>query len=564
MAMIPEPNPDTYKLDIHAALSTVTRRAYIIALCVLVACASAVYSHHKAPRRYTSYSDILINEAEKQWTFGLEASQATDPARTMETQASTMDSQPVWDIVNKDLGGDAGDIIGMKAAALDNSDVMRVTVVSTDAGVAQAAANDFASAYTTVRVAQATQLLRSTAANMRSQEDADQSELSNINQKISQLQTSSANDSADTMASLTARRDALNQEIASYDVKSQGIDIDAAIASSGPQVVSKGQPPQLVIHSLKRSLILALALSLATGAGLAFAADYFDARIHTASEAMRALNDTPVLGTIPRSRRVRGRANWLMVAATMRRLIGPRHRLSTSGNRLSAPGTRQAASAHLLATQLDGHWTEAPSHAILVVSPDSSASSGIAADLALAFTRAGHSAILVDGASTHPRQHQQFSTAVTPGLSDVMEGDASLSDALVAVNPSLRILPAGSPIAVETTDTQRLRDVIGVLGEMCDVVLVDGSNTIDGRTPIFAREADVVLLVVAQHETRENHLRHNVELLSGIVSTETFAVLDGFASDPAVRTLPKRRNFGRGLGLSRNRNRNQPEQWIKQ
>jgi capsular exopolysaccharide synthesis family protein len=99
-----------------------------------------------------------------------------------------------------------------------------------------------------------------------------------------------------------------------------------------------------------------------------------------------------------------------------------------------------------------------------------------------------------------PEQHRLFGISETPGLSDVLLGQASLEDALVKIEDyHITVLPAGPPPAnpAELLGTTEMCRVLGTLRSRFDAVIVDApSATPLADIGVLMPLVDSVLLIV--------------------------------------------------------------------
>ena len=99
------------------------------------------------------------------------------------------------------------------------------------------------------------------------------------------------------------------------------------------------------------------------------------------------------------------------------------------------------------------------------------------ANLAIALAQGGDRVAVVCCDLRRPKVQSRFGVALTPGLTDVLVGDATLSEALKRYDANVLILPAGSPPpnAPVLLSTNRAAAVIKALAEEFDVVLIDST-----------------------------------------------------------------------------------------
>lgn len=112
-----------------------------------------------------------------------------------------------------------------------------------------------------------------------------------------------------------------------------------------------------------------------------------------------------------------------------------------------------------------------------------------AAELARSMARSGKSVILVDADMRRPSQNRLFRTAEPYGLADVLSGEKSLEEALVAGDTAnLSILHSGTPRRnpTELISLPQMKETLEALREEADMVIVD--------TPAASTVADALLL----------------------------------------------------------------------
>lgn len=99
------------------------------------------------------------------------------------------------------------------------------------------------------------------------------------------------------------------------------------------------------------------------------------------------------------------------------------------------------------------------------------------ANLAVALAQGGDRVAVVCCDLRRPKVQDRFGVNLTPGLTDVLVGDATLADALRRYEANILILPAGSPPPnpSELLASHKAAAVIKALAEQFDVVLVDSS-----------------------------------------------------------------------------------------
>ncbi len=160
-----------------------------------------------------------------------------------------------------------------------------------------------------------------------------------------------------------------------------------------------------------------------------------------------------------------------------------------------------------LRTQLMLRWFEANAKrkCIAIASPESGEGrSFIAANLAVIFSQLGERTLLIDADLRKPRQHQLFKIANTSGLSTVLAGRSSVSDAIVKIDKllCLSVLPAGPtpPNPQELLSRDAFHDTLNHYSESYDVILIDTASASENADALMvASRASAVLLVARKN-----------------------------------------------------------------
>jgi len=166
--------------------------------------------------------------------------------------------------------------------------------------------------------------------------------------------------------------------------------------------------------------------------------------------------------------------------------------------------------------------------------------STVAANLAASLARNQKRVVLVDADVRRPSQHRAFGVANHPGLTSVLEGHATLAEALVAdVTPNVTLLPGGpaanTPAALIAN---RLEAVLDELRSAFDYVVIDTPPLLgfsDGLS--VAHFADATLLVARAAKTPRDQvafalhqLRRVRARIIGLVLNQVPASLNSYYS----------------------------------
>jgi capsular exopolysaccharide synthesis family protein len=166
----------------------------------------------------------------------------------------------------------------------------------------------------------------------------------------------------------------------------------------------------------------------------------------------------------------------------------------------------------------------------------------VTANLAVAFAQGGDRVAVVCCDLRRPRVQDRFDVELTPGLTDVLVGDAALAGALRRYTSNVLILPAGSPPPnpSELLSSKKASAVLRALSEEFDVVLVDSPPVLPVTDAlIVSRMVDATLLVVDSRSTARKAVTRSLQMLGQVNAEVLGAVLNG---------LPAGGQYGYGYG----------------
>jgi capsular exopolysaccharide synthesis family protein len=201
-----------------------------------------------------------------------------------------------------------------------------------------------------------------------------------------------------------------------------------------------------------------------------------------------------------------------------------------------APGAFTAEQYRALRTRVTHVDHDGAVDVILITSPGrGEGKSFTAANLALTMGQDFQSRIcLVDADLRHSRQHSLFGVPATPGLADVLSGDAALHDALIAFEDQpLTVLPAGQLPAhpAELLGSTAMRRLLQTLRSQFDRVIIDAPSAAPlADIGILTPLVDSVVLVVQAGTTTKPAIQ---EAVSAIGQSKLLGVVLNGASAAA-------------------------------
>jgi Mrp family chromosome partitioning ATPase len=176
--------------------------------------------------------------------------------------------------------------------------------------------------------------------------------------------------------------------------------------------------------------------------------------------------------------------------------------------------------APLLAGISAAQGADLPRRILVTAARGGEGTTTVAAAAAVALARdLGRRVLLVETNLARPRLARLLGLSESPGLGEVVHGEATESDAVraIATIPGLLVLPAGmarSPSAAEVT-SQKGIELVDAAALHVDHVVVDVPPLLDGAEgPLLLRRDDVVSLVVRDGVTE----RADVERALAIVA----------------------------------------------
>ena len=329
---------------------------------------------------------------------------------------------------------------------------------------------------------------------------------------------------------LVARRDALIAQQSSLQERLDTLQIDAATAGSSVAVVGRATPPSEPItpKPLADGLI-ALGAGLLLGVAIAFLVEYLSGSTQKSHRlAAQVGTDVTLMGVIPTA----GTLNPQVVS-----ISAPESQSAEAYRSLSG-----AASAMGLAR---GRCIEITS------APGPEGKTETLANLAVLLARSGHRVIVVDADLRDPQVHEYFGVSNEIGLTTVLLGEGTLSDAIqrVPAVDHLFVLTSG-PVPMNPTEllaSARCSEVLSSLQAGGTLVLVDTPPALpDTDAAVLAQSApiDAVVLVGTAKAHSKRHLREALELMQSTGVPQVGVVLtteDLQATADSVSGRQKRR-----------------------
>ena len=312
-------------------------------------------------------------------------------------------------------------------------------------------------------------------------------------------------------------------------------EVAAAVEFPGVQILD---PPTIrpvpITRAQGKSLMLALGVGLAVGLSIAVLREFGDRTLKEPYE-VESRTGLAVLSSVPRLR-----GETLVHQAVEAKKPGPLSRIAGRANRHQQRSLAREA-FHSLLVDLDymnGRVsTEEPSCIAVTSAKSGEGKTSVASNMALVHASSGRPTVLIDGDLRGAGLTRLLNVRSSPGLSDVLAGDATLDEALTSVEfgkngqaGSVLVLPAGTPML----DPPSLFRASERLGTMLDTLKSRGSTIIVDTPPmnilseaqVIVANADAVLVVVRSGYTERDALRTLLDRMARAGANVTGVVLN--------------------------------------
>ncbi|MBW3569487.1 MAG: polysaccharide biosynthesis tyrosine autokinase [Gemmatimonadetes bacterium] len=304
--------------------------------------------------------------------------------------------------------------------------------------------------------------------------------------------------------------------------------IDEAVEAGQVEIVDWALVPGGPVGTgRRRRLLFALLVGLMIGGGGALVLDRLNTAIVRREDA-EAMLHVPVIAVIPRL----GEPLRATRRLDVRRLLPRRDRAPEQG--LVTVSEMQSAGSQAyrkLRTHLIFSQGGQPPRTLMVTS--ASASEGkttVCANLATTFAQQGLRVVLIDGDMRRPRLHGLFGQARSPGLSELLEGEAPVAEVVRETSvPGLHLVAAGRmvPNVSELLGGASMGRLIRQLNAEYDLVVVDTPPVLAAAdAEILGAQADAVLVVVRAGKTERQSAHYAMQQLRAVGAQIVGAVLN--------------------------------------
>lgn len=279
-----------------------------------------------------------------------------------------------------------------------------------------------------------------------------------------------------------------------------------------PRIIDAAELPTSPIEPRpRRNQAIGLAVGLLCGFGLALLLDALDRSLRGPTELVR-LTDKPLLAIVPKRKDFAD------------------HPLVTAGD----AGTNMAEAYRLLRTAVRFVDVGGPIRTVLVTSPSpGDGKTATATNLAIAIAQGGDKVLLVDADLRRSRVPEVMGIPREPGLTSVLIGDATISDAMVGLTERLFVMPSGPlpPNPSELLGSTRMAQLLSELGREVDVVVLDAPPVVPVTdAQVLAALVDGVIFVSRDGRTGRGAIQEALRRLDLVDAPVVGCVLNGASS----------------------------------
>lgn len=499
--------------DLRWYIAIARRHKFLItAVTGLVVAATLLFTMQQTPM-YTATAKVLVRDV------GVNSYMFKSAPVVMPDEQGVASSETIARVVMEKTGlpGPPASLLdGLVVTSDPDSSFLMFNYSSPDPATAQRMSQAFAQAYLDNRNKEASDLAKTTSQPIRDELQQLGKEIAALSLRISRTKMDDPN-WAQLNASIgnaLQRKTWLQQTLVPFDTFT---------ADGGSIVTDASRPTAPSSPSYPRNLLLALVMGLFVGAGASLVRERLDDRLRGTRDLDQAIG-APILATIPKVSDWKHRERVVMITS-----VSPRGPV--------------AEAYRTLRTNLQFVAKDEDFKIITVTSPAAGeGKTTTVANLAATMAQTGKRVIAVSCDLRKPRLHGFFGLSNEVGLSNILEGKATLADAVQTPESigTLRLIASG-PVPVnpaELLGSPAMTEFLRELRFHADFILLDAPPVLAVSDPlILGPQSDGVLLIADAQTTARSAAAHSREQLEQVGCNIIGCVLNNF--DPnQIRYYP--------------------------
>jgi capsular exopolysaccharide synthesis family protein len=484
-------------MEIKAYIALVRRWAWLILLGGLIAGSVAYAVSVNSAPEYRAEARLLIESASVGGTTN-EYTQLLGAERLVATYVQLMQTQSVRRETAQRLGLTQLEAT-IRVSGVTGTQLIIITVEDTDSQRAAALANTIGEVFIENDNERQRARFADSIVNYEQRLEALSRQLEEIEINIQSLEDADSTPLQVQLSQLETQKRQLQNNYAQTFNNLETVRVESARQSNRLTLIEPATPPSRPFRpQVWNNTLLAVAVGIMLGLGIAFTIEYLDDTVKTPDQVMA---DTG-LSTL---------AAIADIKATTQSESLVTHRM---------PRAPVSEAYRVMRTNLSFAAIDQPLEAMLVTSASpSEGKSTTAANLAIVMAQAGKQVILVDADLRRPSQHKLFEITNNQGLTTaLLDSNLPVSEHLQKTTiPGLRLLTSGPlpPNPAELLNSHRMQVIIEMLKAESDVVIFDMPPALAvADAAILAPQVNGCALVVEVGKTRRDAFMQAVELLN--------------------------------------------------
>jgi capsular exopolysaccharide synthesis family protein len=481
------------QLDLRQLVRIAQRRAWLVALLMLISGGVAYYNSSEETPIYSTSATMIVNNGVTTDLSDYNAIYQTQ--QLAQTYAGMVATGPVLDRVANTLGVPFIES-SVSASSSGESQFLNVRVTDTDPERAVLVANTVVTEFQAYMEERAANRADAVKGGLTAQITSLSERIEEIDAQVSELR---AGDNADDeqvqqqITDLTQERSNVSQSLTNLNTSAVTIDAQILAGSAQIEMVNPARSAGQISPNPRSALMLGLFVGLMLGVGVVALLEFLDNTVKP-EQNLQGITGAPLLATVSAVNKMPpGGAQVFTIAQ---------------------PKASATEAMRLLRTNLEFASATDEIHSLTVTSPGpGEGKSTIAANIGVVLAQAGKTAVVIDADLRKPTQHRIFGVPNEQGLTTLLTHpeDAWESAAIKVALPGLHLIPSGPipPNPADLVSSARFAQLIERIKSEVDLVIIDSPPILSASDSLsIATRTDGVILVCRSHKTRTDALRH--------------------------------------------------------